>query len=324
MRLGRLFAILMCLCAMNAHAVLNQRSFVSAATGSDLNNCTRPAPCRNFAAAIAQTQPNGEVIVLDSGGYGVVTITQGVALEADGVVASIAVFSGNSGVTVNAAGGDRVVLRGLTINGLGGNDGVQFNSGLSLTVDNGYMMRLNGFGVNALSPGSSTHVKDSTFLANLGGGVRVYSAGAVSKGVVEHVRVQGAGSGQTFDAGVMVGVSSHVTVRDSVLSDCYYGAIASDNTNDTEALGMLENSLLSGNFYGATGATLIILGAPSIERSGVATSAVGGPPIAMLRASNCTFVHNLYGVSGNVVSRSNNTLIDNTFSSSFAGTYMPQ
>ena len=61
-----------------------QRTFVSAGSGSDSNLCTRALPCRNFAAAISQTDAGGEVVVLDSGGYGVVAISQSVALIAAG------------------------------------------------------------------------------------------------------------------------------------------------------------------------------------------------------------------------------------------------
>jgi hypothetical protein len=59
-----------------------QRTFVSAGNGSDANACTRQAPCRNFGTAMAQTDSGGEVIVLDSGGYGVVTINQSVSIVA--------------------------------------------------------------------------------------------------------------------------------------------------------------------------------------------------------------------------------------------------
>src|SRR2546426_7468130 len=88
-----------------------QRTFV-AGSGNDANPCTRDMPCRSFGAAIAVTSTNGEVVALDSAGYGPVTVTQSVAIVApNGVHAGISVFSGD-GVTVNASGGV-VVLRNL-------------------------------------------------------------------------------------------------------------------------------------------------------------------------------------------------------------------
>ena len=81
--------------------------------------CTISFPCRTFGAAIAQTNAGGEVIVLDSAGYGPVTITQSVSIvAAPGVYAGISVSSGH-GVTIATAATDTVVLRGLTISNQG-------------------------------------------------------------------------------------------------------------------------------------------------------------------------------------------------------------
>src|SRR5260221_14720774 len=93
-----------------AHAA--QRTFV-ASTGNDANPCTLAQPCRNFTAAIAQTSANGEVIVLDSAGYGTIVspITQSISIiAAPGVYAGISVFTGD-GITING-GSIKVVLRG--------------------------------------------------------------------------------------------------------------------------------------------------------------------------------------------------------------------
>ena len=103
--------------ACPAGAVLVQRAFVSGG-GSNANPCSLTLPCRNFDIAIATTAAGGEVIALDSAGYGAFSIAQGVSVIAPpGVYAGISVFSGN-GVTVNA-GTAVVTLRGLTINAQG-------------------------------------------------------------------------------------------------------------------------------------------------------------------------------------------------------------
>jgi hypothetical protein len=41
------------------------RTFVSG-NGSDTNPCSISAPCRGFVQAIAHTDPDGEIIVIDS------------------------------------------------------------------------------------------------------------------------------------------------------------------------------------------------------------------------------------------------------------------
>src|SRR5882672_8829582 len=100
-----------------------QRTFVSAHTGSDASPCGPTLPCRSFGAAMALTLAGGEIIVLDSGGYGVVTIDKSVSIISPaGVYAGVSAFSGKA-ITISTAS-LTVVLEGLTLNGLGGANGI--------------------------------------------------------------------------------------------------------------------------------------------------------------------------------------------------------
>src|SRR6266567_614359 len=110
------------------------RVFVSG-TGSDANPCTRMAPCRNFQRGHDVVTAGGEVVALDSAGYGTVSITKSVTLTGDGVYAGITVTSGD-GVYISVGSSDTVVLRGLTLNGVGGTDGISFHAGGNLHVEN--------------------------------------------------------------------------------------------------------------------------------------------------------------------------------------------
>lgn len=102
------------LLASTAAFAQNNRSAVSV-NGFDTNPCTTTAPCRSFTTALAHTNAGGEVIALDSGGYGAFTITQSVSvIGAPGVHAALTASSGN-GVDVSAAAGDSVTIRGLNI-----------------------------------------------------------------------------------------------------------------------------------------------------------------------------------------------------------------
>ena len=97
-----------------AGAVAGQRTFVSAQHGDDANACSPTSPCRTFAHALSLTAAGGEVIALDSGGYGAFTISQAVSIIApQGVYAGITVFSGD-GIGITAGGTDVVTLRGLS------------------------------------------------------------------------------------------------------------------------------------------------------------------------------------------------------------------
>ncbi len=199
--------------AVHRAAALAQRTFVSAATGNDANPCTRAAPCRNFAAAIAQTLPDGEVVVLDSGGYGMVTITQSVSLIAPpGVYAGISVFSA-AGITINAGPSDVVTIRGLTLNGLGGQDGIDFNSGAALYVQDSVFKNLGSDGVVAdLNASASVVVVDSLFSRISNDGVVLTTSSGTVQGTIEHCRFEGSANG------VAAGGTAIVVVRDSVAS----------------------------------------------------------------------------------------------------------
>jgi hypothetical protein len=104
-----------------------QRHFVST-YGNDGANCTLAQPCRSFSAAIAVVDAGGEVIVLDSGGYGPVTIDKIVSISAPpGVYAGISVLASTpaiTGIVVNPGGPGAVTLRGLSLVNLSGEGAV--------------------------------------------------------------------------------------------------------------------------------------------------------------------------------------------------------
>lgn len=97
---GCLVAVLVVLAAPCAHATTFYTYVAS--YGNDGGTCTVDAPCRSLTRALTQTSAGGELLILDTGDYDPVSITQSVSiLTAPGVVASIAVSSGD-GITVSA------------------------------------------------------------------------------------------------------------------------------------------------------------------------------------------------------------------------------
>src|SRR5438034_11212397 len=92
-------AITLLWCSLPLYA-LNNRSAVSI-NGLDTNPCTVTSPCRSFAQALISTALNGEVIALDSGGFGSFLVFQDVIVEGTpGVYAGVTVASGTA-ITVN-------------------------------------------------------------------------------------------------------------------------------------------------------------------------------------------------------------------------------
>src|SRR5881396_3567190 len=135
------FSVLL-LAATSAFAQLD-RTFVST-SGLDTNNCGLTTPCRQFNRAISQTNPTGEVVALDSGGYGAFTVDRAISITApEGVYAALRMNAGVSPVAaiqVNAPFGAIVHIRNLqifmgTITSGASVDGVSILSG-TLFMDN--------------------------------------------------------------------------------------------------------------------------------------------------------------------------------------------
>src|SRR5438552_15899232 len=109
-RMRLMASLLVCALAVPAFA-LNNRSAVSV-NGNDANPCTPASPCRSFGAAIAQTNPGGEIIALDSAGYGPFSLS--VPLTISGAPGVHAAITATSGIAIQVAAlgaNDRVILR---------------------------------------------------------------------------------------------------------------------------------------------------------------------------------------------------------------------
>jgi len=147
-------------------AATAQRTFVASdgLTANTAFNCSIAKPCRAFNEAIGVTSAGGEVVVLDSAGYGVATITQSVSIIAPpGIYAGVSVFS-LDGITINGAG-VKVLLKGLSINSQGGVNGINFVQGASLHVEGCTMTGFSQAGIVINGVGKVT-VVDTSLLGN--------------------------------------------------------------------------------------------------------------------------------------------------------------
>ncbi len=199
--------------ASAAHAQAT-RTWVSG-VGDDVNPCSRTAPCKTWAGAISKTAPAGEISALDPGGFGAVTITKSITLNGDGTLASI-LASLTNGVIINAGPSDKIVLRNLSINGVGnGTNGIRFLAGLSLTVDNCTISGFTGRGIemNLGSPGKL--LVRNTRITNVPTGIFVTNTsltGGKSKAELDHVALT------TLTNGLDVGNNGRVTISESYIS----------------------------------------------------------------------------------------------------------
>ena len=276
------------------------RTFV-ASTGSDANPCSRVAPCRTFGAALAQTAGGGEIVALDSGGYGAVTITQAVTIvAAPGIQASISPSSG-AAITVNASAGDAVVLRNLYLNAQGGNNGILYQAAATLHVEN---LVINGFTDNGiwmdLASAAELYVAD-TIVRNVGGsGIYLSSSSGIVVANVSIVRARLENNAY----GIVAAANVRASVKDTVASgNSNYGFIASSTSTLVEL--NLEGCVASGNTWGIY--------------------ADSSSSTATIRLSNCSVTGNalgiLTGTNGSTLSRGNNTVEGNSINGSFSGSY---
>ncbi len=230
--------------AANAAA---QRTFVASngLPGNTAFNCSIAKPCRAFSEAIGVTNSGGEVVVLDSAGYGSVTITKSVSLIApSGIYAGISVFSGFDGVTVNAPGAI-VVLRGLSINGQGGNRGIFLQAGARVRIENCVVSGMGVAGISHNAAGAEMIVLDTIVRDNAGSGVVV--VGDLVYAVLDHVRSEhNGGDGFSF-APTSGSIGALATVVDSIFAHNDGKGIGAATLAGATITIVVERSIMSSN-----------------------------------------------------------------------------
>jgi hypothetical protein len=202
------------------------RTWVSG-VGDDANPCSRIAPCKTFAGAISKTTPGGEINCLDSGGFGALTITKAISVACESVEAGVLV-AGTNGITVAAGASDVVVLRGLDIEGLGsGLDGIKFNSGAALHVENCVIrgfLGAPGNGIHFAPTGASQLFVHNTIITDnnkgaASAGILVQPTGTgTAKGTIDAVQLLNGGNGFILDGSQTTGSQMDIVLSNSTVS----------------------------------------------------------------------------------------------------------
>jgi hypothetical protein len=157
------------------------RTWVSG-VGDDLNPCSRTAPCKTFAGAISKTAKDGEISVLDPGGYGAVTITKSIYINGThGAGYGSIINSLVNGIVINITDVNdvrkAVRLRSLDINGVSqGINGVSILAANNVWVEDSVIDGNTGDGVSsglgirmATSASCNLFVSDSYIHKNVKG-----------------------------------------------------------------------------------------------------------------------------------------------------------
>jgi hypothetical protein len=210
------FFAVIALCGSPVAAQLN-RTAVSI-NGVDGNPCTPASPCRTFSYALTQTNAGGEVVAIDSGGYGPFSITKSVTvLAAPGVHAGVTASSADA-IVINAGASDKVIIRGLTLSGLGtGNSGISSTGGASeVYVENCVIDGFLNYGIISFL---NIRILD-TVIRNCGTGIWVDNAGSVIKATIDHVQVTDISGGSAVlpGVGILCWRNTTMLVRNSLVA----------------------------------------------------------------------------------------------------------
>lgn len=265
-----------------------QRTFVSAASGNDSNPCSRAFPCRNFGSAILQTDIGGEVVVLDSGGYGTVTVNRSISLHAaTGVHAAITAFVGDDAIQVLDDLTAVVSLRGLYLNGLGGNEGITVSAAATVNVEDCVMSGFGSFGLRVDAPGSDVYVSRSVSRHNLVG-FYFQSSGERIRATLQNIRAE-----NNEGSGVVASSNSTVVVVNGIASGQEESGGVGFFTSSASSLLTLESCLTTFNDYG-----IYSVGTTRVSDTTIAGNSVGVSIQMPATGSILTFGNNRVGGNG--------------------------
>ena len=184
------------------------------------------------------------MIVLDSAGYGPVTITKSVSIISPaGIYAGISVFSGD-GVTVNAPGAT-VVLRGLSISGQGGSIGIFAQATARLRIENCVISGLASDGIRLAATGAEMIVLDTIVRDNGATGINV--ATDLPSISLNHLRIEHNAVDGFHVAPAPGSLGAIATVADSAFTHNGANGIGADEVSGATTTITVERSVMASN-----------------------------------------------------------------------------
>jgi hypothetical protein len=232
--------------------------------GTDSGTCARAAPCKTFAFALGGTSAGGEIICVDGGDFGPVTIgfSLTISCQAGNVLVPV---SGAAGIGIVAASTDVVTLRGLNIDGEGvGGAGIQVQTAKEAHVENCQIRNFRGnsqaAAINTFAGSTVTiflYIVD-TVISDNSIGVWLQSSGGYKVASLKNVVI----AGSTGD-GVQLGSSNiYVNITESIISGNFGSAVnvaASSSTANIDRTTMANNVTAALN-ASASGAIIRTIG----------------------------------------------------------------
>jgi Right handed beta helix region len=250
------------------------RTWISG-VGDDVNPCSRTAPCKTFAGAISKTAPGGIINCLDPGGFGAVTITKSMTFDCTATLGSM-LSSGTFAITVNAQPTDKIVLRGLDLNGAGatlGTNAINIVQAASVSVYNCRIANYSNAGILVSNSSNNINVLVSgSQIVNVNNaGILVLNSGGADKLDVIDTTITGIGN-----VGIDVsGALGSAALTRTTITHCTNAAFQVENGTSNA---LLESTVLS---FSGTG---IVAGL--------------GASTPTIRLARCSITGNATGISG--------------------------
>ena len=277
-----LFVVSFMLVMASAAQAQATRTWVSG-VGDDANPCSRTAPCKTFAGAISKTAKDGEISVLDPGGYGAVTITKSIYINGThGAGYGSIINSLVNGVIINITDAldvrKAVRLRALDINGVSnGINGVSILAANNVWIEDSVIDgntgngTTSGIGIRVATAAScNLYVSDTMIHKNVTG-IRVTTSAGFAVANIRDSNIEGNTNGLDVNANGFATVSNcrfaanstngvattasaaTITIRESILSN-NGTAINAAAGSTMRAL----SNLLNNNTTGFGGTTAVI------------------------------------------------------------------
>jgi len=260
--------------ALASAAQAQTRTWVSG-VGDDLNPCSRTAPCKTFAGAISKTSKDGEISVLDPGGYGTVTITKSIYINGThgagyGSILSTLTTGININITDAADVRKAVRLRALDINGAStGVNGISILAANNVWIEDSVIDGTTGNGTTtgigirvATAASCNVFVSDTMVHKNVTG-IRVTTTAGFAVANIRNCNVEGNGTGIDASSNSFVtvaqsrvsnnttnGVIASVSGANLTVSDC---TLSNNATGINAAAGSVVKALSNEVLYNTTG-----------------------------------------------------------------------
>jgi hypothetical protein len=247
--------------ALATAANAQSRTWVSG-VGDDLNPCSRTAPCKTFAGAFSKTAKDGEISVLDPGGFGAVTITKSIYINGTHGAGYGSILNASSnGIIINitdpADVRKAVRIRSLDINGVStGINGISILAANNVWVEDSVIDgntgngTTTGIGVRMATAATCTLFMSDTVIHKNITGVRVTTTSGFAVANIRNCNIE------NNTTGVDAAANGFVTIDNSRIA-----SNSGDGTKTSAATAQLNvrDSQLSNNgtaFNAAAGSTI--------------------------------------------------------------------